>query len=475
MTTFYQYSEADGSITGYLSQHLPMVPYQYYTQPNSGDSYYGSVYDTHSTYDYDNYSGSFDSPPVFDDHEIDESQSVEQPGSSRQGQSDRDGYYSEELLEADHLSNRSVSEYENSTPAENTTVEASKFKQYSHASYPHIEKIRKFHDIESLLGCIEPNRLHNALYGPMLNIIEEETDHVMAHQVPKKLLVLICGRAVISKYLRTRERIQVAKGHGAPVAQELCIPRGAASHVGFKVLISWMKRACYWETMGTMEKIRVPKNLFAAISLARVLDLFSLHRDACRVDHIIANFHLKRPIYPDELATVWKCLPKDSKYVFGVINVLRTRLEAMEKGQAKPLHEGVLSFLDENPDLNARVRDPEINRLYEPFFGTNWCKYIAPNQESQTEKQQVRSERPRQRKCIEPGQDEPAETRLDVPKLSSRKKTMSAMEKKKPLELEKMKFGVLRIVAPKSKMESVPDRDVEAMPKATAEGHEEEA
>ncbi|KAF2688886.1 hypothetical protein K458DRAFT_251443, partial [Lentithecium fluviatile CBS 122367] len=248
---------------------------------------------------------------------------------------------------------------------------------YVSLGYLDIEEVRKYKDMRALLNYIHPDRLRNALKGPMLDIVEDTTEHVLAWRVPKMMLILICGRPAITKFLRTLEREDGESSRGAPVQQELRIPRGTASHVGFRIMLSWMKGACYEASMGTTEPIRVPKNLFTAISLARTLDLFGLHRDACRVDNIIADHHFRRPIYPDEIAAVWKCLPRDNKYLFGIVNVLRERIKKFEDGKGKPLHKGVLAYLEENSGLSARVRDPEVNEQFKPFFGTKWCEFLG--------------------------------------------------------------------------------------------------
>jgi hypothetical protein len=243
--------------------------------------------------------------------------------------------------------------------------------------YPDVESIRHLHCLHSLLGWILPERLHNSLYGPTLDIVEEGTRAPFAYRVPKKLLVLFIGRAVVSRYLRTLDRQDIENWEGYPTLQELIIPRGAANHVGFKILIAWMKRACYYEKMDSIEPIRVPKNLFAAISLARLLVLFGLHRDASRVDNYIARKLYKRPLFIDEIRSIWKCLPKNSKYTYRMVEDIRAAI--IDEGYENKVRnvDEVLEFLEEQPDLKARVHSKDINDNFKPYFGTEWCKKAA--------------------------------------------------------------------------------------------------
>jgi hypothetical protein len=196
-----------------------------------------------------------------------------------------------------------------------------------------------------------------------------------------------------------------------------------------------------------MDAIRVPKNLFAAISLARTLDLLGLHRDACRVDNIIATTHFRRPIYPDELASIWNCLPKDSKYIYGTIKMLGDRLRREEQSNVKAFSEGVLEILKDNPELEARVQDPEINKRYEPVFGREWCQYVGPN-ELPTKK----SRGAMQNAHIGTHQVEEKENLFELDHkhpIETHKETSVDAEQVKQFNTEKKKFNILRIVPPK--------------------------
>lgn len=246
--------------------------------------------------------------------------------------------------------------------------------------YPNPDLIRHYHTLHSLLPYLHPARLENSMFGPTLDIMEEGTDHRFATAVPKKMLVLFCGRNVLNRFLRTLDREDNENWQGGPVTQQLSFPRHYTNHVGVKIVIAWMHRACVTPTKA-MKQIRVPIHTFAALSLSRALAAFGLHRDASRVDHIIATNHFKRPLDFDNVVSIWNCLPKDSKYVYRMVDNLRRQLCKYENGDrdAFPDAEKVLDFLEQHDELMARVQDEEYNNRQEfrPFFGTEWCERAA--------------------------------------------------------------------------------------------------
>ncbi|OAG01707.1 uncharacterized protein CC84DRAFT_214738 [Paraphaeosphaeria sporulosa] len=246
--------------------------------------------------------------------------------------------------------------------------------------YPFPELIRPYHTLHSLLPYLQPARLENSVFGPKLDIVEEDTDYKFAVAVPKKMLVLFCGRNIVNRFLRTLEREDNVNWQGLPVAQELRFPRHYTNHVGVKIMISWMHRACITPKKD-MRPIRVPKNTFAALSLSRALTAFGLHRDASRVDHTIATKHFKRWLGFDNIVSIWNCLPKDSKYVYRMVEDLRNQLDQYASGDTKALPDAdkVLEFLEQHPELLHRIHDKEYNDRQElrPFFGTEWCERAA--------------------------------------------------------------------------------------------------
>ncbi|KAF2443462.1 hypothetical protein P171DRAFT_473737 [Karstenula rhodostoma CBS 690.94] len=158
--------------------------------------------------------------------------------------------------------------------------------------YPDPDLIRRYHTLHSLLPYLQPARLEGSVYGPKLDIVEEGTGHKFATAVSKKMLVLFCGRNAINRFLRTLKREDNENWQGGPIVQQLRFPRNYTNHVGIKILISWMHRACVMPK-NAMKPIRIPKNTFAALSLSRALTAFGLHSDANRVDQAIANIHFQ--------------------------------------------------------------------------------------------------------------------------------------------------------------------------------------
>ena len=242
--------------------------------------------------------------------------------------------------------------------------------------YTDPESIREFLNLHSMLPFIQPARLRGSIFGPTLDLVEEQTGQKFAIAVPKKMLVLFCGRRIINRFLRTLEREDNKNWRGGPVKQELRFPPNYTNHIGVKIIIAWMNQACH-KNLSEMKSIRVPKNLFAALSLSRALTAFGLHRDANRVDGYIATHHYKRPLYLNEMISIWNCLPKDSKYTYRMIEDLRKQRCRYEKGnkRALPDAEKVLEFLEQNHELKARVDDPDYN--IEPSFRTEWCARAA--------------------------------------------------------------------------------------------------
>lgn len=248
--------------------------------------------------------------------------------------------------------------------------------------YPDTEKIRMFHDLHSLLPYIQPERLNNALNGSQVNIVEEGTEAVFAYKVPKKMLVLFCGRPAIQKFLRTLEREDNVNWRGGPRKQELRLPRGVANCIGVRIVVAWMRRACYREHRGTMRPVTAPSNLFAAICLSRALEAFGLFRDSTRIDNAIVHTHLRRPLLLDEIKSIWTCLPKDSRYTYRMVQDLTEEIRFYEAGdkRALPHADQILEFLQQQPELERRVHDPEANNKFRPVFGTEWCKRVAEEQ-----------------------------------------------------------------------------------------------
>lgn len=248
-----------------------------------------------------------------------------------------------------------------------------------HIPYPDPEDIRHLHTLFSLLPYIQPKRKLNSLNGQTMDIIEQDTGTVFAFHVPKKLLMAFLGRKVVTKFVKTIEREDNENWRGAPVTQILNIPRGVGSKAAFRILVSWMIRACQYKTEGCMRQFRVPQNTLVACTLSQILTLFGLHRDALRVDHGIASEHFARPIFPVELEALWNCLGENNRYVYAAIKIVGQRLRVYEIGSTRqhPMWEEMIQLLGEYPPLKDRVRDLELNEKFRLMFGTEWCKNVG--------------------------------------------------------------------------------------------------
>lgn len=246
--------------------------------------------------------------------------------------------------------------------------------------YPDLDLIRNHHSLYSILSFIEPSRLHNALSGPFLNIVEEETARTFAIGISKKMMVLFCGRKMINKFLRTLEPEDNTTWKGGSMKQELRFPPGYTNRIGMKILIAWMVRACRQELSKT-KHLRVPKSLFAAISLSRALTALGLHRDANWVDQCVASNHYMRPMYIDDIVSIWNCLPKDSKYTYRMVEELRKKMYEYSTGNKNALLEAdrVFAFLEEQPDFKTRIEnnDQNICEEHRSGFGTDCCVRAA--------------------------------------------------------------------------------------------------
>lgn len=123
-----------------------------------------------------------------------------------------------------------------------------------------------------------------------------------------------------------------------------------------------------------MKPIRVPNNLFAACSLAKILEVFSLRKDAHRVDSAIAQHFFTRPIYLVEVETLWNCLGEESKYVYGCIKAFN---EQRPTGTGPEVSERLEDLGTRLPQLYARICDPTANESYKPQFGRRWFGSIG--------------------------------------------------------------------------------------------------
>jgi hypothetical protein len=242
--------------------------------------------------------------------------------------------------------------------------------------YSDPEAIRHLHTLQSLLPHIDPRRKCSSFQGPAIDVVEQVTGTILAESVPKKLLVLFIGRKKVIQLIKTVWRQNKGHSNHRIKTQEMCIPQGISSVSALKILLSWMKRACQYHSMDEVREFKVPRNTFAACTLAQTLTFFGLHKDAYRVDSVIARDHFKRPIFAGELEALWNCLGEESRYTYAAIKTVGSRLQAYEAGASASVSmwEEILQLMDKYPTLKARVQDLEFNETYRPVFNTEWGK-----------------------------------------------------------------------------------------------------
>jgi hypothetical protein len=252
---------------------------------------------------------------------------------------------------------------------------------YQYHLYPIADHIRHLHTLHSLLPHIDPQRKLQALHGPVMHVVEQATYKILAHSIPKSLLVLFLGREPISRLIKTLGLYDVRRNDPLNRIQELCIPRYVSSSAAIKVLLAWMRRACEPNTMDNMYQFRVPHNTFAACTLAQTLTLFGLHKDALRVDYTIIRGHFRRPIFANELESLWKCLGENNRYIYANAKVIGYRLRESRDNQCleSQAWKEMQALLARYPLLDARVRDPELNEQFRPTFSTEWCRRLDSN------------------------------------------------------------------------------------------------
>jgi hypothetical protein len=264
--------------------------------------------------------------------------------------------------------------------------------------YPDTESIRHLHTLHTLLPLIQPERKLNALSGPALNIHSgSHTGPILCHEVPKKLLVLFLGRAIVSRYLHTISRQDNTAWTGPPTQQSLVLPANIASSSALKILVAWMSRACTYATMFTMRPLAVPENLFSACTLAQTMELFGLRRDAYHVDVVIsARLRSRRRLFVGELETLWRCLGESNRYVYAIVkafgrqaraaSTLAPAIVAADESGAPELPQPpppaaaassttspeLLDLKKRYPLLYDRILNEEVNEQFAPQFGRNW-------------------------------------------------------------------------------------------------------
>jgi hypothetical protein len=367
MTTYYYYNE-DGQLRSSSTRDPAEHPY-----PEHPDlRYYLQHGDTVGAY-------LAQRAMMFPTYTAVESYSYKSHGSQAAYQQPPSAYQATKTASLRHRNDEQYNSYELSQdayPEQTSKARRVGFSRQTETrcAYPDPEEIRHLHTLFDLLPHIDPRRRFNGLSGASVDIVEQDTGTVFAFHVPKKMLVLFLGRKHVEKFIRTADRSE-----GSPKIQNMSLPRSIASTSAIKVLIAWMTRACRPEHDGLIRQFKVPKNTFAACSLAQTLTMFGLHKDALRVDSLIAYNNFRRTIFADELSALWKCMGANNRYVYAAIRAVGGRLRAYEANSSEKhkSQEEILQLLGDYPALEARVRDLDLNEKHRPTFSTDWCKNLT--------------------------------------------------------------------------------------------------
>jgi hypothetical protein len=249
--------------------------------------------------------------------------------------------------------------------------------------YPNPDDIRESVDLIGLARAIPISRRQNALSGAGLDVLEERIEErvaertvngtapstIMFYNVPKKALILFCGRKKVSRLLRTIEREDNKNWVSKPTQQQLRVPQGSCNHVGLKIFVSWIRKACDPEFAGNLHRIKCPEDTFSAVSLARTLRLFDLKKDAKRIEQQIWSRHFKRPLSPDTVEQIWKAFPKNCMYTYRMIKSLKLQIDlhlCTDSDFTMPEANEMRAVIAKYPALKVRVQVEGENEKFKP-------------------------------------------------------------------------------------------------------------
>ncbi|KAF2655756.1 hypothetical protein K491DRAFT_716044 [Lophiostoma macrostomum CBS 122681] len=270
--------------------------------------------------------------------------------------------------------------------------------------YPNPDDIRADTDLMGIACAIPLSRRQNALSGKGLNVLEERIEErvaertvngippstILFHNLPKKALILFCGRKTVSRFLRTLEREDNENWIGLPTRQQLRVPPGSCNFVGLLIFLDWVRKACDREYAHTLRPIQCPVDMFSAISLARTLRLFGLKKDAERIDNSIRARLSHHPLHPHSVEEIWKAFPKDCKYTYRMVKCLKEQVE-MHRDIGSPFvmpkAEEMFAVIDKYPHLKDRIEIVDENEKFKPVSADKWAvrhpqapEFVLPDQ-----------------------------------------------------------------------------------------------
>jgi hypothetical protein len=238
--------------------------------------------------------------------------------------------------------------------------------------HPDLDNIRRQDSLINFITKIPLYRRFLSLGGPTVDIVEEITGEILCKAVPKSMLVLVFGRPEVSMHLFTVNRDDHEMNpRGYPRTQKFLVGAQETSADAWRILVAWMKRACGDPSRRNekLMELQVPDSLFVAVKLACTLRYMGLCIDADRIDSAIINNHLKRPLHLASVKAIWKSVPKDSKYTWRIIEVLKEQysLPIVQARELLPDHTEMTEWLHGNPELRARMWQPGLNDVFKPM------------------------------------------------------------------------------------------------------------
>ncbi|KAF2734199.1 hypothetical protein EJ04DRAFT_564478 [Polyplosphaeria fusca] len=220
-------------------------------------------------------------------------------------------------------------------------------------TYQNVDELRTRSNLYEFATALDPSRRNNAILGLHIDIIDGISGHMIMPKVPKKLLMLFCGRDVLNPFLKTLSRYEKS-------AQQLRVPQSVAMQYGFHAVIGWMIHACQLPTTTSLRPIENPRNLFHTICICIVLDFFKLYRDRARMDVEVWKLMTNSRLYANQVKQVWDYVPRNSRYTFRLVRYLANVLSmGVKKQRRKALgnSDDLLRFIEANPDLKRMIEE----------------------------------------------------------------------------------------------------------------------
>ncbi|KAF2006114.1 hypothetical protein P154DRAFT_615493 [Amniculicola lignicola CBS 123094] len=223
-------------------------------------------------------------------------------------------------------------------------------------------------DLLSIAKQYSTEELADVWRSSRLDIVEQHTHNVLLRSVPKRMLCLFLGNERYYSLLRTvdehgrlypkvKDRYAATQNSVWP-RQLLVIPHGTTHHIGWKILVAWMDRACSEQTLFKIHAIKTPEEHFPAACLARTFRFLDFHADAHRVESAILRRLNQHPMPLADMKSVYNCFPDEDLFMYQLVEHLARRIYGYQRGDDAALANvfWVERFVCENPKLKEWVQ-----------------------------------------------------------------------------------------------------------------------